>query len=128
MEIFGKILGKEKTSKAEIERVEKEKDEFKLIGKYIRTKGLMLFSYNSMKDELKIIKIDKTKDAVIKFEEGQMMKGELTEEECTVDSRNIHFEALNLKNANKRVKKYKDGKIKELCNLKEPSKEGIKLW
>lgn len=121
-------MQKKATSKPEMEMVENEKDEFKLIGKYIRTKGLMLFSYNSMKDELRIVEISKKKDAKINIVDGRLTKGEQSEEECTVDSRNIHFEALNLKNAIKRVQKYKDGKIKELCNLREPSKEGIKLW
>ena len=129
MEIFGRNIGKKATSKTDIEMVEQENDEYKLIARYVRTKGLMLFSYNPMKDELKVIKIDKKKDAVLKIEmDGKIGKGDLVSEECNVDSRNIHFEALNLKNAQKRLQKYKDGKIKELCNLKEPSKEGIKLW
>jgi hypothetical protein len=129
MEIFGKKLGKNNIDKTEMEMVENEKDEYKLIAKYIRTKGLMLFSYNSMKDELRVVKVDKKKDAVIKIDmDGKLGKGDLVSEECNVDSRNIHFEALNVKNAIKRLKNYKEGKIKELCNLKEPSKEGIKLW
>ena len=48
--------------------------------------------------------------------------------ETNVDSRNIHFEAVSLKSAKNRIKKYKDGKIKELCNLRKPSKNGLKLW
>jgi len=129
MEIFGKSIGKKSISKTDIEMVEQENDEYKLIARYVRTKGLMLFSYNSMKDELRVVKIDKKKDAVIKIGmDGKIGKGDLVSEECNVDSRNIHFEALNVKNAVKRLKNYKEGKIKELCNLKEPSKEGIKLW
>lgn len=128
MNILGKSHDDKVTSKPEMEMVENEKDEFKLIGKYMRTKGLSLFSYNSMKDELRIVKIDKKKDLSITFEEAQMGTKEVTEEECVVDSRNIHFEALNMKNAKKRVQKYKDGKIKELCNLREPSNNKIELW
>lgn len=128
MDILNNKTGKNAVNKPEMEMVEQEKDEYKLIGKYIRTKGLTLFSYNSMKDELRIVKIDKKKDLTITFEEAQMGTKEVSEEECTVDSRNIHFEALNMKNAKKRVQKWKDGKIKELCNLREPSEEGIKLW
>lgn len=115
-------------SKPEIENIQKEKEEYKLISQYLRTKGLMLFSYNSMKNELNLVKIDKKKDAVIKFEDGKMIKSEMIDEECVVDSRNIHFECLNLKSAKKRVEKYKEGKLKDLCNLRLPSKEGIKLW
>jgi len=129
MDILGKTFSEEKISKPEIERVQKEKDEYKLVGKYMRTKGLMLFAYNPMKDELKLIKVDKKKDAVLTFDVGG--KGgvhDAVAEECNVDSRNIHFEALNMKSAQKRVQKYKDGKTKELYNLKEPSTEGIKLW
>lgn len=128
MDILNSKTGKNAVNKPEIEMVEQEKDEYKLIGKYVRTKGLALFSYNSMKDEIKIVKVDKKKDLSITFEEAQIGTKDVAEEECTVDSRNIHFEALNMKNAKKRVQKWRDGKIKELCNLREPSEEGIKLW
>ena len=115
-------------SKPEMEMVEQEKDEYKLISQYLRTKGLMLFSYNSIKEEIHLIKIEKKKDAIITFEEGNIGTGEMVDEECVVDSRNIHFECLNKKSAEKRVEKYKEGKIKELCNLRLPSKDGLKLW
>ena len=45
-----------------------------------------------------------------------------------VDARDIHFEALNLETAQKRVNKYKQGKIKELCNLRVPTTNSLKLF
>ena len=128
MRIFNNPIDDKKTTKPKMEMVEQEKDEYKLISKYLRTKGLMLFSYNSFKDELKIIKIDKKKDVELKIKNGKFVKEELSDEECVVDSRNTHFESLNKKSALKRVKNYKEGKIKELNNLRLPNIESIKLW
>jgi len=129
MEIFGKTLSKKGVDKPEMEMVENEKQEYKLVGQYLRTKGLKMFSYNSLKGEMKEILIkDKKEVTLVIGVEGKLTSDDLGYEECDVDSRNIHFEALNLKNAKKRVQKYKDGKIKELCNLRLPSKDGLKLW
>ena len=128
MDILNNDTGKNSVKKPEMEMVQKQKEEYKLLSQYIRTKGLILFAYNSMKDELNIVKIEKKKDVQLKFKEGKLVKGELSSEECVVDSRNIHFEALNIKSAKKRLTKYKEGKIKELYNLRLPNKESIKLW
>lgn len=129
MEIFGFKNKKDSTSKTEIEMVEKQKQEYKLVGQYIRTKGLKLFSYNSIKDELKEVLIkDKNEITLTPDCHGNLNAKDLGLEECEVDDRNIHFEALKMDSAKKRVQKYKDGRIKELCNLRLPDREGIKLW
>jgi hypothetical protein len=132
MSFFDKILGKESVSKTEVEQVQKEKEEYKLIDKYQRTKGLILFAYSPMKDLIQIVKVDHKKDAQMIMDEtsGKWRSATILEEECVVDSRNIHFEALNMKNAIKRVNKYKNlGKIDELCNLKPPSDpNALALW
>lgn len=123
------IFKKDSTSKPEMENVEREKQEYKLIGKFLRRKGLKMYAYNSTKDELKEVNIT-TKDEVnvVMDENKKLVPVDLGFEEAEVDSRNIHFEALNWKSAQKRLRNYKSGKIKELCNLREPSPEGIKLF
>jgi len=128
--ILDKLFGKdESTTKPEMENVEREKQEYKLIGKYLRRKGLKLYAYNSLQDELTEVDI-RTKDAVhlIPDENGKMAPVDLGLEEATVDSRHIHFEALNMVNAEKRLTRFKAGKIKELCNLRVPNPNGIKLF
>ena len=128
--ILDKLFGKDRgTTKPEIENVEREKIEHKLIGKYLRRKGLKLYAYNSMRNELKEVDIT-TKDAVnlVPDEDGKLMPVDLGLEEATVDSRHIHFEALNMVNAEKRLAKFKASKIKELCNLRVPDPDGIKLF
>lgn len=128
MNILNEKTDKNSFSKPEMELVEKEKLEYKLIGKFMRTKGLRLFSYNS-NGELKEVSVNKKKEAILTFNnEGKLSSDNLTHEECMVDARDIHFEALNLKSAEKRVKKYREGKIKELCNLRVPSKDSLKLF
>lgn len=115
------------STKPEIEQVEKEKHEYKLLGTYLRKRGLRLYSYNSTRDEL--IEMDISKKDVVQIipdENGNLSTKDSAYEEVQVDSRNIHFECLNLKNAKKRVLKYKDRTIKELCNLRE--KGEIKFW
>lgn len=115
-------------SKPEIEAVEREQDEYKLIGKYRRTKGLRLFAYDSLKNELYEIDVDNKKSAEVSFIGGKMEVKEQSTEQATVDSRHIHFEALNQNSAANRLTKYKRGNIKDLCNLKECNTNGIKFW
>jgi hypothetical protein len=128
MDILNNTLLEKATSKPEMEMVEREKHEYKLVGTYLRRKGLRLFAYNSLKNELKEVAIS-TKDTIniISDENGQLTVIDTGYEEANVDTRNIHFEALNLKSAKKRLQKYKSGKIKELCNLREPG-DGISFF
>lgn len=63
--MFDKLINKDSTTKPEMENVEKEKQEYKLIGKYLRRKGLNLYAYNQAKDELAWTSFDK---GVKKFE------------------------------------------------------------
>ena len=115
-------------SKPQVEQVQKEKHEYKLVGSYLRTKGLTLYSYNSLKNELKEVSVSH-KDTInlIPTDEG-LKAEEAATEEAQIDTRNIQFEALNWRNAEKRVKKWRDGKIKELCNLRTPPKEPISFF
>ena len=116
------------TAKPEMENVEREKQEYKLIGSYLRTRGLKLFAYNSIKNKLTEVQIEHGDTLhLIPDENGKLCAVDLELEKATVDSRDIHFEALNWRNAEKRLRNFKQGKIKELCNLKEPG-EGINFW
>lgn len=116
------------TSKPEMENVEREKQEYKLIGTFLRTRGLKLYAYNSLKNKLTEVQIEHGDTLhLIPDENGKLRAVDLELEKATVNSVDIHFEALNWKNAEKRLRNFKQGKIKELCNLKEPG-EGINFW
>lgn len=116
------------TSKPEMENVEREKEEYKLIGTYLRRRGLKLYSYNRSKDTLTECEI--TRGATLHLlpdENGKLKVVDLELEKAIVDSRNIYFESVNFKNAEKRLRNYKAGKVKELCNLREPG-NGINFF
>ena len=120
----------QKLSNAELELVENEKQEYKFVGRYLRTKGLRLFAYRSLTDELKEVNIT-YKDSIhlIPDETNEnLIPKDLGVEEASINSSDIHFEALNNRTAKNRVQKYKDGKIKDLSNLKFASKDGIKFY
>lgn len=110
-----------KTSMPQIESVEREKQEYKLLGKYCRTKGLKLFAYNPNKSpKLQEVDVEINDEALhVDWINGEVIKSHKAESYSSVDSRDIHFEALNMKTARRRLMKFKDGKIKELCNLRE---------
>lgn len=123
-------IASDKVSKPEMEQVEQQKQEYKLIEQYVRSKGMIMYAYNTLKDEITEIKPIVKKDvALVVSEEGTLMKKEEAQEEVMVDPRNIFFESLNRKNAIKRVNKYKQGKIKELCNLmRKQDRKPILPW
>lgn len=117
-------------TKPEIEQIVKEKQEWKLIGRYLRTKGLKLFAYDFLKDKLYRVEI-KSRDEISLVTDDKNKKLtpiDLGVEEASIDTRHTHFEALNWKNARKRVNRYKQKKIKELCNLREYNPDSIKLF
>lgn len=129
MDILNSKNTKNSFTKPEMEMVEDEKVEYKLIGKYFRTRGLKLFAYNYQKDQLiEITTSLKTEIALVIGNDGKLGKSDSGKQECQVDSRDTHFEALNQKSALKRLQKYKEGKIKELCNLRVPVKNSLKLF
>jgi len=103
---------------SEIDIVENEKTEFKLIGKYLTTKGLRLFGWNG----INIYEVEKKTIEVLELIPTQngLIESELSNGEVTVDSRDTFFEALNVRTAQKRVGRWKRGVITELCNLRKP--------
>lgn len=60
--------------------------------------------------------------------DGRLVPLDYEMEKAVADPRCYFFESLNLANAQKRVNKWRRDEIVELCNLVEPSKEGIKFW
>ncbi len=128
MDLLNNTYGKEKVSKNETEIVVKQKMEYTLLGTYVISKGLKLFSYNPLNGEVKEVEINRsdtitteyTKDGWIWYDE-EMRK-------ATIDGRLYYFEALRLQSATKRVEKFKKGTLKELFNLKEPNLDGIDFF
>ena len=114
------ITREEPTNKYEMEMVENEKQEYKLIGSFIRTKGLRLFVYNPRTGDITEVLPESKKTLEIGIDNinGNFQQIKTAKQErADIDSRNIPFEALNLKNAKKRVAKYESGEIKQLFNL-----------
>lgn len=130
MDVVPNLNKKNELDKSELELVENQKQEYKLIGKYLRTKGLRLFAYSAKNDTLKEVDIT-YKDAVqitVNKETNQLETKEQNYQECTIHSTDLIFEALNLKTAQKRLDRFKAGKIKYLENLREDTGKTIKLW
>ena len=119
-----------KISKPEIEQVQQEQTEYYFLGSFCRTRGLSLFGYSSLKDEL--ILVDKIRSTTITIRRNtktnKLEAYDAEFEKATVDSRMEYFEALNWKTAKKRLEKYKAGKIKQLSNLMPYNPEGIKFF
>ena len=130
MDIIPNIHERHKGSKSEQELVENEKQEYKLIGTYLRTRGLKLFAYRELADELfeVDIQIRNVIHLIPNETKTELIPNEVATEEVNINSQDIHFEALNWKTARRRLVKYKARKIKELCNLKLANPEGIKFY
>lgn len=113
--------------KADMEMVQQEKQEYKLLETYIRTPGLSLFYYNTNKKRVERVEFKQTKNAalVVDFENKAVIDYE--HDKCTVDPRFEYFEALNFRSAENRVEKWKDGKIK-LSNLRVATNNQLKLY
>jgi uncharacterized protein YkwD len=116
-------------SKAKIETVQKKKLEYRLLGTFQRTKGLSIFSYSQLQSRVEKITIQYSKQVeIIPDENGKLTWFDPESQRVNIDSKNVYFEALNLKSAQERVNKFKAGKIKQLENLKPPAKNTIELW
>lgn len=115
-------------SKPSIEQMEKEQQEYHLLTTFLRTRGLKLFSYNYIDGDISEVIVKKGATINISAVDGQLIPVDFEREKCTVDSRLVYFEALNISSASKRVKRYRAGKIQTLCNLREPNPDGIKFF
>ena len=122
------IVEKEKVLKPEMEQVQQEKQEYHLIGTYLRTAGHTLYGYNHLENKIFPVEIKYGDTINLVPMDGQLVPIDYTAQECVVDSRFTYFECLNLKNAHRRVERYKQGFINDLCNLRKPSKEGVRFY
>ena len=128
MNIVPDITKSNTVSNAEVEQVQQEEKEYFLLGTFLRTRGLTLFYYNPANEELKEATVKYSDTIHLYLINGEFKTRDWESQKTTVDSRVIYFEVLNKKTAIKRVQRWKDGRIKELCNLRVPSKDGIKFF
>ena len=114
--------------KNEIEQVQQQKQEFRLLGTYFRTSGLNLYCYNPHKNIVEEVQLKSNSKTcvLIPLEKGYLIE-DYEKPKISVNPNWDYFEALNLKNAIKRVEKFKQGKIKTLWNLKTINNNKINL-
>ena len=119
---------KDVLSKSEIEQVQQEKQEYYFLGSFIRRAGLKLFAYNSQKNEIYEIKIKYSNTIHLVPQAGILVPVDFEAAKCMIDSRHEVFESLNYDSAINRLIKWKTGKVKELCNLRRPNPNQLKLF
>ena len=119
-----KSNSKDKLDKTRIEQVQKKKHEYYLLGQFLVKKGLTLYAYNSKSDSITKVKIQHSPTLRLYQPDEGDIRFHDPDAKVNVDSRNIHFQALNISSARKRVEKYKQGKI-ELFNLQKPIKRSL---
>lgn len=112
----------------EIEQVQHQKQEYYFLGSFIRRAGLKLYAFDSIKDKVYELVIKYSDTIHLVPQNGKLIAVDYEAAKCTIDSRHEVFEALNYDNAVKRVNKYRRGEIKELCNLRKPNPNGLKLF
>lgn len=113
----------------DIEQVQQEKQEFKLIGTYFRTAGLNLYCYNPHKDKVEEVEVKNNSSSciLVPLEKGYLID-DYEKPKIDVNPNWDYFEALNMKNAVKRVEKFKQGKIKSIWNLRVPNGKALSLF
>ena len=122
------VIDKIKTSTS-IEQVQQEKQEFKLLGTYLRTVGLNLYCYNPHKDIVEEVEVKSNSKTcvLVPLEQGYEIQ-DYERQKIEVDPTWDYFEKSNMKNAIRHVEKFKQGKIKSIWNLKLPNKNAIYLF
>ena len=115
-------------SKSEIEQVQKEKQEYYFLGSFIRRAGLKLFAYNPQKNEVYELKIKYSNTLHLVPQNGKLIPIDYEAAKCTIDSRHEIFEALNYDTAINRLIRWKTGKVNQLCNLRRPNPNGLRLF
>ena len=128
MNILNDKLDLKIAPKNEIEQVQQQKQEFRLLGTYFRTSGLNLYCYNPHKNIVEEVQLKRNSKTcvLIPLEKGYLIE-DYEKPKISVNPNWDYFEALNLKNAIKRVEKFKQGKIKTLWNLKTINNNKINL-
>ena len=107
------------TSSVSMEVVQKQKQELTLFGSFLRNRTHKLYAYNTSNSSFKEVDVDRSSTIHALVRDGKLVPVDLEMEKVLIDSRNIYFEALNDRNAIKRIKRWRSGLIKELFNLKK---------
>lgn len=115
-------------SSTEIEQVQQEQTEYVLLGSFLRTKGLNIYYYDPHSGRVAEASIKYSDTIHVYLVDGKFITIDWEAQRCTVEGRFIYFEALNLKSATERVRRFKEGRIKDLANLKAPNPNGIKFF
>ena len=97
MEIFDLPSQKEHVQKDEVEIIDKQKHEFKFVGRYRKIPGHTIFSLNTKTGEIKVAPIAHSKD--IDFKTRQPV----TKDRIVIEPDCIYRQALNKKNFIKRL-------------------------
>ena len=109
------------SSRTDIEMVEQQKQEFKLLGTYLRTNGMNLYCYNPHKDSIELVEFKKSKNCILVIKDKDWNVEDYDKLFIQVDSTWDYFEKSNMKNAMLHVEKFKQGKINYIWNLKLPN-------
>ena len=121
MNITGSKLDMTFAPKSDVEMVEQQKQEFKLLGTYLRTKGMNLYCYNPHKDSVELVEFKKSKNCILVINGNDFHVEDYDNPSIEVDPTWEYFEKSNMKNALAHVSKFKQGKIKYIWNLKLPN-------
>ncbi len=106
---------------SEIEIVQDQQKEYKIIGSFLRRKGVKLFAYD---DKLKkVYQVDIAYKELIQLVPSMngLVPDYINAMKADINSNHTHFEAVNIKTAKNRVKRWKEGRVKDLCNLRFPN-------
>lgn len=96
MEIFD-IPQKDHVQKDEVEIIDKQKHEFKFVGRYRKNPGHTIFSLNMKTGEIKVAPISHSKDIDFKTQQP------VTKDRIVIEPDCIYRQALNKKNFIKRL-------------------------
>ncbi len=117
-------------SKAQQEQVQKQQQEFKLIGTFHRSTGLTLFEYDHKTDLISKVEYKIEKEPWM-YKYPHIEKAYCVIKcisEAIIDTNKTQFESLNMKNAQRRVDRWKSGHIDYLNNLQKPKTGKIKFY
>lgn len=81
---------------------QKQRQEYKFLGTVIIRKGLKMFEYNSEKDTMKEVRT--TEQAI-----GDLYGNTIKNKKALANSKYLYFQALNERNARRKLKQFKEG-------------------
>lgn len=115
-------------TKPQVERVQQQKQEYKIIGSYYIPRGMTLFSFNKETGDVAKVDVKLGNTAHVIFRDGRLTWEDKDAKKTLADYRLVYFTSLNLDNAKSMVERFLAGKISELFNLKEVRSSTIKFY